>query len=374
MNNVYKTKMILAACALSFLVSCDENRNKPQQGATAYRMDTITLSDRTLRAGYTATIRGYQTVEIRPQVSGQITDIRMKEGDAVRKDSVLFIIDQVPYKAAHDIAVANVRSAEAVLSTARLVLESNKGLLEEEVVSEFDLQTARNEVLEAEAKLALAEAEEKSARNNLSYTEVKSPVNGVASMIPYRVGALVSSTSEEPLVTVSDDSRVYIYFSMAEKQMLDMIQRYGSLKHAIEQLPEVELKMSNGELYAHKGRIDAISGTIDERTGAVSLRAVFPNKERLLRNGGSGTVLIPAIRKDCIVIPQTATYELQDRIFVYKVVDGKAVSTRIEVFPQNDGKEYIVESGLQEGDVIIAEGAGLVREGTVVESENTRRE
>lgn len=246
--------------------------------------------------------------------------------------------------------------------------------MEEEVVSEFDLQTARNEVMEAEAKLALAEAEEKSAHNNLSYTEVESPVNGVASMIPYRVGALVSSTSGDPLVTVSDDSRVYAYFSMAENQMLDMIQRYGSLKHAIEEMPEVELKMSNGQMYAYKGHIDAVSGTIDESTGAVSLRAVFPNKERLLRNGGSGTVLIPSVRKGCIVIPQSATYELQDRIFVYKVVDGKAVSTRIEVFPQNDGKEYIVESGLQAGDVIIAEGAGLVREGAVVEPKHTRGE
>ncbi len=365
--------MIFAACALS-LFACDGNREGRQQGAVDYRTDTVRLSDRTLRSGYTASIRGYQTVEIRPQISGQITDIRMKEGDAVRKDSILFIIDQVPYKAAHDIAVANVRSAEAVLSTARLILESNKGLLEEEVVSEFDLQTARNEVMEAEAKLALAEAEEKSARNNLSYTEVKSPVNGVASMTPYRVGALVSSTVGDPLVTVSDDSRVYAYFSMAENQMLDLIQRYGSVQNAVREMPEVELKMSNGQIYASKGRIDAVSGTIDESTGAVSLRAVFPNKERLLRNGGSGTVLIPSVRENCIVIPQTATYELQDRIFVYKVVDGRAVSTRIEVFPENDGKEYIVESGLQAGDVIIAEGAGLVREGAVVGSANARKE
>lgn len=127
-------------------------------------------------------------------------------------------------------------------------------------------------------------------------------------------------------------------------------------------------------MYSCKGHIDAVSGTIDESTGAVSLRAVFPNKERLLRNGGRGTVLIHSVRENCIVIPQAATYELQDRIFVYKVVDGRAVSTRIEVFPQNDGKEYIVESGLKAGDVIIAEGAGLVREGAVVEPKNTRGE
>ncbi len=366
-------KTILASCLLS-LCACTAGREGQERRAAAYRTDTVTLSDRTLRSGYTATIRGYQTVEIRPQVSGQITDIRMREGDAVRKGSVLFVIDQAPYKAAYDIAVANVKSAEAALSTARLIWESNKGLLEEDVVSEFDLQTARNEVIEAEAKLALAEAEAENARNNLSYTEVKSPVDGVASMIPYRVGALVGTASGEPLVTVSDDSRVYAYFSMAENQMLDLVLKYGSLQQAIREMPEVELKMSNGQLYAYKGHIDAVSGTIDESTGAVSLRAVFPNRERLLRNGGSGTVLIPSVSKGCIVVPQTATYELQDRIFVYKVVDGRAVSTRIEVLPENDGKEYIVQSGLSEGDVIIAEGAGLVREGAIVETGETKGE
>ncbi len=368
-----KTTIIFSVCVLC-LFSCNGKSDKLQQDTTSYRIDTVTLSDRTLYSSYPATIRGYQTVEIRPQVSGQITDIKMREGDVVRKDSVLFVIDQTPYKAAYDIAVANVKSAEAVLSTARLVLESNQGLLEEEVVSEFDLQTARNEVMEAEAKLALAQAEEKKAYNNLSYTEVKSPVNGIASMIPYKVGTLVSSTLENPLVTVSDDSRIYTYFSMAENQMLNMIQRYGSMRSAIENMPEVELKMSNGQIYMHKGRIDAISGTIDESTGAVSLRAVFPNKERLLRDGGSGTVLIPSELKDCIVIPQSATYELQDQLFAYKIVDNKAVSTRIEVFPQNNGTEYIVESGLEKGDIIIAEGAGLVREGTIVQSKDTQGE
>ena len=232
------------------------------------------------------------------------------------KDQVLFVIDQTPYKAAYEIAVANVKSAEAALSTARLIVESNQDLYEQNVVSEFDLMTAQNDLTEAEARLALCKAEEISASNNLSYTEVRSPVNGVASMIPYRVGALVSSSIAQPLVTVSDDSHVYAYFSMAENQMLDMIQQYESLDNAMRQMPEVELMMSNGTMYGHKGKINAISGTISESTGAVSLRAVFPNRQHLLRNGGSGTVIIPVERKNSMVIPQTATFELQDRIFV----------------------------------------------------------
>ena len=355
--------LTLALCAV-MLASCAEKKAAETQ--KTYKTYTVVSADRTLKTGYTATIHGCQTVEIRPQVNGMITDIFINEGDFVRKDSILFIIDQTPYKTAYEIAAANVKSAEAALSTAQLMLDSNQDLFKENVISEVDLMTARNDLSEAEARLALCRAEEENARINLSYTEVRSPVNGVASMIPYRVGALVSSSISEPLVTVSDDSEVYAYFSMAENKMLDLIQQYGSLQNAIKEMPEVELTMSNGKTYGSRGRINAISGTINGSTGAVSLRATFPNRNRLLREGGSGTVVIPQVRENCIVIPQSATYELQDRIFVYKVVDGRAVATRIEVMDRNNGVEYIVEKGLRVGDVIVAEGAGLIREGTVI--------
>ena len=359
--------VILMLCGL-LLTSCKEGAKTAPKGETFYETLEITLGDRTLSTGYSAAISGVQTVEIRPQVSGMITDILIEEGESVRKGQVLFIIDQTPYKAAYEIAVANVKSAEASLSTAKLIYESNKKLYEQDVVSEFDLMTAQNDLTDAEARLTLCKAEEVNASNNLSYTEVRSPVNGVASMIPYRVGALVSSSITQPLVTVSDDSRVYAYFSMAENQMLDMVKQYGSLKEAIKQMPEVELVMSNGDLYEHTGKINAISGTISESTGAVSIRAVFSNRNHLLRNGGSGTIIIPVSIKDCIAIPQAATFELQDRIFVYKVVDGKASATEIHVTPQNNGIEYIVTDGLEVGDIIVAEGAGLIKEGTIIKS------
>ena len=361
--------VILMLCGL-LLTSCKEGAKTAPKGETFYETLEITLGDRTLSTGYSAAISGVQTVEIRPQVSGMITDILIEEGESVRKGQVLFIIDQTPYKAAYEIAVANVKSAEASLSTAKLIYESNKKLYEQDVVSEFDLMTAQNDLTDAEARLTLCKAEEVNASNNLSYTEVRSPVNGVASMIPYRVGALVSSSITQPLVTVSDDSRVYAYFSMAENQMLDMVKQYGSLKEAIKQMPEVELMMSNGDIYEHTGKINAISGTISESTGAVSIRAVFNNRNHLLRNGGSGTIIIPTTINDCIAIPQAATFELQDRIFVYKVVDGKASATEIHVTPQNNGIEYIVTDGLKVGDIIVAEGAGLIKEGTVIKSKS----
>ena len=366
-----KNKVLAIIFSAIALASCNQNKTQTAtQKENYYETMEVTLSDRTLTTGYSAAISGVQTVEIRPQVSGMITDILIEEGESVTKGQVLFVIDQTPYKAAYEIAVANVKSAEAALSTAKLILDSNKNLYEQDVVSEFDLMTAQNDLTEAEARLALCKAEEVNASNNLSYTEVRSPVNGVASMIPYRVGALVNSNIAQPLVTVSDDSRVYAYFSMAENQMLDMVQQYGSLNNAIRQMPEVELIMSNGEKYEHTGKINAISGTISESTGAVSIRAVFNNRNHLLRNGGSGTIIIPMTLQNCMVIPQSATYELQDRVFVYKVVDGKASSTEIHIAPQNNGVEYIVTGGLEVGDIIVAEGAGLIKEGTPIKSKN----
>ena len=337
-----KQLIIFVVLCLPLLYSCGVPQQ--QETDTAYKTLTIKSGDQILKTGYTATLRGRQNVEIRPQVSGIITEICINEGDAVHKGQTLFIIDQIPYKAALQTAIANVKSAEAKLATAKLTADSKAELYKEQVVSEFDLQTARNEQIAAEAALAQAKAQEVNARNDLSYTEVKSPVDGVASMIPYRVGALVNSSITEPLVTVSDDSEVYAYFSMTENQILDFVQQYGSLKKAIEHLDKVELTMS----------------------------AVFSNPDQFLRNGGSGTVVVPTVKKQCIIIPQAATYELQNRIFVYKVVDSKAQSAPVEVFRLNNGTEYVVEDGLAPGDVIIAEGAGLVREGTIIKSGSTK--
>ena len=365
-----KQLIIFVVLCLPLLYSCGVPQQ--QETDTAYKTLTIKSGDQILKTGYTATLRGRQNVEIRPQVSGIITEICINEGDAVHKGQTLFIIDQIPYKAALQTAIANVKSAEAKLATAKLTADSKAELYKEQVVSEFDLQTARNEQIAAEAALAQAKAQEVNARNDLSYTEVKSPVDGVASMIPYRVGALVNSSITEPLVTVSDDSEVYAYFSMTENQILDFVQQYGSLKKAMEHLDKVELTMSNGKTYSSLGKVDAISGTIDEGTGAISLRAVFSNPDQFLRNGGSGTVVVPTVKKQCIIIPQAATYELQNRIFVYKVVDSKAQSAPVEVFRLNNGTEYVVEDGLASGDVIIAEGAGLVREGTIIKSGSTK--
>lgn len=367
-------RLILVAIASVCLFASCRNTGGQATDNTQYKTMTLGLSDKVLEENHTAVIRGKQNVEIRPQISGTITEILINEGAVVRKGQVLFVIDQIPYQAALKSAVANMRNAEAKLATAKLTAESNEALYRENVISDFELQTAKNALLEAEAVLAQAEAQKSNAENDLSYTVIKSPVDGVASMIPYRVGALVNPSITQPLVTVSDDNDVYAYFSMTENQMLNLTQLYGSLDNVLQNMPEAKLQLSNGTMYAHTGKVDAISGTIDPNTGAISVRTVFLNPEKLLRNGSTGQVVLSAIVKDCIIIPQAATYELQNKVFAWKVVDNKAQSVAIEVQSVNDGKEYIVKSGLKAGDIIIAEGAGLVREGTVVSTspENNR--
>lgn len=360
-----KTIPIIFGAAALIICSCNEKKTG-EKPAVSYPTVVIDTTSRVLNTSYAATVTGCQTVEIRPQVEGILTKICIHEGDEVHKGQILFEIEPAQFQAAYDIAVANVNSAEASVSTARLVLDSNKELYDEKVISDFELNTAKNELAEAEARLRLAKAELEKAATNLSYTIVKSPVNGVASMIPYRVGALVRSTITDPLVTVSDDGDIYAYFSMSEKEMLEMVRQYGSLKSALEKMPEVEFKMSDGEIYPHPGKIDAVSGTINNSTGAISYRAIFPNPDRLLRDGGSGEVVIPSDYQGCIVIPQTATYELQDRVYVYRVADNKAVSTEINVLPNSNGREYVVTKGLQPGDTIVSEGAGLIKEGTII--------
>lgn len=357
---------LLAVLALVLLIVSCNSTGEQNEKSPDYQIMVVKPDSKTLETNYVSVIKGKQNVEIRPQINGTITEIRIKEGAAVRKGEILFIIDQAPYRAALKMATANVKSAEAKLATARLTVDSKEALRKGEIISDFDLQTARNALLEAQAALELAEAQQSNAATDLSYTEIKSPVNGVTGMIPYRVGALVDSNIPEPLITVSDDEDVYAYFSMTEYQVLDIIQQQGSFEKLIQDATEVKLRLGNGTLYTHTGKIDAVSGTIEPGTGTVSIRAVFPNPERWLRNGGTGQVVLTTSKTDCIVIPQSATYEIQNRRFVYKVVDGKAVSTPIEVENTNDGKEYIVTSGLQEGDTIISEGAGLVREGAIV--------
>ncbi len=365
MNRDYKKAIVLTLSALA-IIGCQQNGNQMAQQPAQYAIMTIATSDVELSNSSSATIRGQQDIEIYPQVGGLLTKINIIEGQKVRKGDVLFVIDQVPYIAAVATAKANEANAKATLATAQLTHESRKKLFAEGVVSQFDLTTAENNEMIAVAALAQAEAQLIDAKNNLSYTTVTSPTDGVAGMLPYRVGALVSSAIAQPLTTVSDNSVMNVYFSMAENDLLSLVRQYGSREDALKKMPKVSLTLSDGSTYEQEGEVKSISGVINRSTGTVMLRADFKNPNGLLHSGASGSVVMPTHRDDVIVIPQSATFEIQNKTYVYKYDDGKASSAVIVPTRVNDGVSYIVESGLSVGDQIITEGVSLIREGTPV--------
>ena len=361
-----KQTFVKAAIMASFMAAVSCGQAPTEQGPAQYGVTTIATTDREIQSNYSATIRGRQDIDIYPQVSGTISELRVTEGQSVSKGQTLFIIDQVPYKAALQTAEANVAAAKASVATAQLTYDSKKELFAKSVVSQYDLSTAENTLLTAKAQLAQAEAQRVNAANNLSYTVVKAPANGMVGTLPYRVGALVSASIPQPLTTVSDNSEMYVYFSMTENQLLNLTRKYGSIANTLKNMPDIQLQLNDGSIYDQTGRIESISGIIDTSTGSVQLRAAFPNKGGLLHSGGAGSIILPVNYTDCIVVPQVATFELQDKVYVYKVVDGKATSSMIDVEKINNGREYIVKWGLVPGDVIVAEGVGLLREGTPI--------
>lgn len=364
MKNRRNTNILCIAFCCILLISCDKKQEVKQ--STEYAVMEITPSDRTITNQHAASIKGRQDIDIYPQVSGYITKLCVKEGEKVKKGQVLFVIDQIPYQAEYKTAQANVQACKVGVATAQLTYDSKKELFAKNIVSKFDLQTAENKLESAKAQLDQALAQELRAKNNLSYTEVKSPSDGVVGTLPYRIGASVSPALQVPLTTISDNSKMHIYFSLTERQLLSLLRQYGSMEQVLEAMPEIDLVLSDNSTYSEKGKIESISGVIDQATGSVSVRAVFPNDKGVLVSGASGNVLIPESISNAMVIPQKATFEIQDKLYAYKVVDGKATTAIIEGIALNGGKEFAVVSGLQNGDTIVTEGVATLREGTPI--------
>lgn len=328
-----------------------------------YAVLVVGLSDVETIDKYPTLITGRQDVEIYPQVTGKITDVCVTEGEHVRKGQTLFVIDQVPYTAALQTAEANFNAAKATVATARLDYEGKKKLHDNGVASLFEVQKAENALLSAEAAMEQAQAQVTTARNDLSYTIISSPCDGVVGTLPYRAGTLVSPTLSSPMTTVSDNSEMYVYFSIPENRMISLIRQYGSPDSVLAAMPEVCLFLNDGSEYGQKGRVESISGVLDAQTGSVSLRAVFLNERGLLQSGGAGNVGLVEQKKGVITIPQSSTYELQDKVYAYRVVAGTAVATQVKVRELDAQKAYIVSSGLNVGDTIVAEGVAMLQDG-----------
>lgn len=359
-------KLFLLALCVS-LFACNNKQQGNQQAVPEYAVETLQPHSVELTSSYPATFKGRQDVEIRPNVSGFITKLCVDEGASVKQGQTLFIIDPVQYEEAVNVARATVEVGKANVATAKLTVENKRELQKKNIISKYDLQMAENTLASSEANLAQARAQLVNAEKNLSYTNVTSPVNGVMGKVPFRVGALVSPSSATPLTTVSDISEMFAYFSMTEKQLLELIRQDSTSRKILEKMPQVALKTADGQIYSEKGKIETISEVIDQATGAVSVRATFANPQRLLRSGGSGSVILPSVLKDVLVVPQKATYELQDKRFVFVVgEDNKVKNTEIEVFKLDDGKNFVVTSGLKPGVKIVIEGVGTLKDGTLI--------
>ena len=357
-----KNKFLLLAAVAVVFASCGGQQG--QMGDNEYAVRTIETQSTELQTSYPAVIRGVQDVEIRPMVSGFITKMHVKEGQTVKKGQVLFEINRVTYEAAARQAKAAVNSATAQLNTSKLTYENNQKLFANNVIGTYELQSSKNAYENDQAALAQAKANYASAKQNLDYCYVTSPANGVVGDLPYRVGALVSASSAEPLTTVSDINTMQVYFAMTEKDVLDMTKTKGGLHAAISEYPAVKLQLADGTTYGHDGKVAAVSGVIDQATGSVSMRADFPNPDHLLKSGGSGSIVVPHVSTGAIVVPQDAVVQVQDRYFVYILGgDNKVKYSPVTVNPNNDGKNYIIESGLKAGDKIVVSGVTTLKDG-----------
>lgn len=367
--------MVLPLLAASILLPSCKGNKQQQQGQMIPELAVLTVGevDTQLETAFPATLHGENDVEIRPQISGFLTKVHVQEGQRVSKGQVLFTIDQVSLQAAVEAAQAAVQSAQAQVNvaqanvnTAQTNANNNKILLDKNIISASAYQTsvdalnaAKAQLNAAKAGMGQANAQLVTARKNLSYSTVTAPVSGIVGVIDNKEGSLVSPSTL--LTVLSNNSDIEAYFSLNEKDLLAMTDDgKRSIKEAIAQMPDVTLLLANGERYSRPGKVVSISGVIDAKTGSASAKALFPNPDGMIRSGATGQVLIPSLRTNAMLIPQTATYEVQDMKFCYVVGDSSKVhSAPITVAAENDGKNYIVTGGLKAGDVIVTEGVGI---------------
>jgi membrane fusion protein (multidrug efflux system) len=368
-------KKALMALPISLLMYGCGNKGK-EQGAqgpsavSAYKTVTLQPRQATLNNDYPASIQGLQDIEIRPKVDGFIEGIYVDEGSLVKKGQLLFKIKAPQYEQEVRTALAGIQTAQADVNTANLQVNKVKPLVEKDIISHYELESAQNTLQTRQAALAQARASLANAKTNLGYTTITSPVNGVIGSLPYKLGSLVTSTTTSPLTTVYNTATVYAYFAMNEKQLLDFSRDstgHTSIRSKLNNIPKVSLILSDGTTYEHTGKVETVNGLINANTGSANFRAAFANPKGLLRSGSSATVRVPNVVKSGILVPQNITYELQDKRFVY-VIDAhnKVKNVAITTMDNTAGQFFIVTGGVKSGDKIIAESANNLKDGTEI--------
>ena len=348
------------------LASCGVD--EPQQKDSSFETMTIKKSDIELPYKFSARMKGQNDVTVSPQVSGQLMKICVTEGQQVKKGQPLFIIDSRNAQLELEAAEANLQAALAQENSAKLEYESNKNLFDKKIVSSYMLNNSENQYKQAQAAVSQAKAAVNRAKVNLGFCTISATVSGVIGEIPVRAGDQVSPLTE--LTMLSGNTTMYAEFSVTESIVEGMVQegiKATDVDEYIANLPPATFIMKNGTEYPHKGHVISMTGVVNAETGSLTSKVSFPNPDGHLYSGIQGTIVMSFAEKNVIVVPQYAVVRLQDRSQVYKVqADSTATAVEVTTKDVGNGKEFIVTSGLNEGDVIVATGANNVTEGQKV--------
>jgi membrane fusion protein, multidrug efflux system len=364
------TRFQIAFFTVLLLSSCGDDKKSTHTPSTPQTLSELTLGPRsaTIYNDFPATIEGIEIVQLRPMVDGYLQKIYAPEGSNVTKGQLLFKIENPMYDQAVITAKAGVQSAQANVDAAKMGVEKVRPLVEKDIVSKYELDGAQYTLQAQQAALDQANATLRNAETNVGYTTLRSPITGVMGSIPYKIGDLISSTTASALTSLARIDQVYAYFALSEKQLLNLSSRVpgATLQDKLDHLPQVSLVLADGTAYPQKGKLETASGFISTGTGTVSLKAQFANPTGLIRSGASTVVRIPRTIDTALLVPQSATYELQDKRFVYLLIaDNKVISMPITSTATNDGKYLVVSAGLKRGDRILLNGFNL-KDSTVV--------
>lgn len=367
---------LIVVFTAAILVSCENKSEKTTADAPPnVPVGSVSESSETTFVEYPASVQGSVDVEIRPQVSGYIQRVLVNEGAYVSAGQTLFQINSQPFVEALNNAKANLHASEAAILNAKLEIDKLTPLVQNKVVADFQLKTAKTAYKIAQANAEQARASVASAQINLGYTNVKAPVSGYIGLIPKKQGSLVSPADQEALTQLSDIRDVHVYFALAEKDFTVFNTNYEGKTPAerIKNLPFVELVLSDNSVYPIKGKVDMINGQFDKNTGAITFRASFPNPNGNLRSGNTGKLRLGLNHNNAILVPQSATVEMQDKVFVFLVdKSNKVTKTPLDVVGKS-GTNYLIKQGLNQGDQIVLSGLDRLQEGQIINPQKTAR-
>lgn len=364
----YLHTIVLGSLSSLAVISCGKKEQaQGGQGPMPYQVIQVPTQDVVGHTSYPTSLQGKVTSSVRAKITGYIQEVYVDEGSLVKKGQPLFRLETNVLSQNADASKAAIKTAEAQVNVAQVNVDKLVPLVQKGIISNIQLETAKANLASAQSQLASAKANYNSVTANIDFSIVRSPIDGIVGAIAFREGALISPSDPTPLTTVSDDSEIFAYFSMNEKEYFNFVEKIegNTLKEKLTHLPEVELQLANGSIYPYKGKIETISGQINTATGTVQVRAAFPNKERILSTGNSGTLMIPQVYNDVMVVPESSTFEQQGQIYVYKVENDTVKATQIEVI-ERVNKLAVVKSGLSKGQTIVGTGLGTLRNGTAI--------